>query len=167
VFEDILQEGESIVFESQGLFVQDGSSIPNEGNLAVTNKRLIMAKKNGWLSGSTIGAIVAFAGVLPVISGNVSIIEAALIGGAAGLFGSLLGSVAENVIRKVRKTTKRLSEEDITATIFLEDILGLEDGKQGLQKMLLISMKNGEVYKIGGLRNLGEWRNALQKSVPQ
>jgi len=167
VFEDILQEDETITIENRGFFALEGSSILVEGNFALTDKRLILVKrKGGFLNGSTLGAIVAFVGVLPIISGhNVGIIEAALLGGAAGLFGSLIGSMVENVVMKFKKTTKRLGEESIAASIPLEDIARVEEGKQGLQKVLMIDTKGDGVYKIGELKNLAEWKDALQKSV--
>ena len=167
MFEKILQEGETVAIHEDGAYCGDGAVAPvKAGQIALTNKRLLVLKLKTGSVGTTIGIIVAIAIIIPVIwNSNMGYIGAALFGSVVGGLCGFIGNIIEQSIRKKKQSTAQLTDADIVHAFQLQELAKVEDGNRGVRKMLVVTTKSGEVCKIDPGKTKEEWREAISKSI--
>ena len=168
MFEQVLQDGENIVMHEEGIHCGDGAvAAIKAGHLVLTDRRLIILKSKAaaFSMGNIIGFVVGVAIVLVFITGaNLGFIEAAVLGAVFGGGGTFVGAMVEKAIKKDKPSTAQYSASDTEFSINLDEIASAEDGSRGVQKMVVIKTKGGELRKIGLGKNNAQWKAALQKN---
>jgi len=164
MFDQILQEGETIVLHESGAHCGDGATAAVKvGQILLTNKRLLVLKKKGGNLGLIIGMIASMTIVMLIIfNANLGYIEAGLLGALFGAAGAVAGMLVENAIRKGKPSKTQHTPADIEFSFALDQITAIEDGKRGIHNMLVIKTNSGDTRKIGFGKNNDQWRAALK-----
>jgi len=168
MFEQVLKAEETIALQAEGIYCGGGPTAAiGQGLFALTNKRLIVLKNPMGNLGFIIGLII----MIPAFIVNfrfmtrvgLGYLEAGLLGALIGVVAMLAGHfIAKAIYKKGGGPNKKA---EIVYAISLEEIIKVEDGQRGVQKMVAITTKSGDVCKIGGKIDREAWRAAISKSI--
>ena len=149
LFEKVLQDGESVVMQEDGIYCGDGKvAALNPGHIVLTDRRIFVCKSTKSMIGFYIG-IGLMAGGIPFTRG---VIE----GAVWGMIAMGIGLLIEKLITRGKVKLPEKTEYSCD----LNNIESAEDGTRGVRKVITIQSKSGEIFKID-VKDKVKWKSAL------
>jgi len=158
MFEKILEPGEVIEMQGECAYCGDGAMASvNAGHVVLTDKRLFICKDKASALSIILGIIFA---VIIFVCLDIFVGIGGAIGGAiSGAVGFGLGFFVANVLTKGKKKQPDKAEYSFERA----NIESVEDGNRGVQKMLVVKTKSGQICKFNPNEkdSKEKWRAAL------
>jgi len=158
MFEKILEPGEIIEMQDDCAYCGDGAMASvNAGHVVLTDKRLFICKDKASALSIILGVIFA---IIIYVSLEILVgIGGAIGGGISGAVGFGLGYVIAKTLTKGNKKQPDKAEYSFERA----SIESVEDGNRGVQKMLVVKTRSGEICKFNPNEkdSKEKWRAAL------
>ena len=134
-------------------------AVVRPGGAVLTDKRFMVLRKSEKATFIFVIPILIILAIVIAFNGtyNFSYVQVALIG---AVIGGLAGLISAPISKMLNKNNK--AAYDTVASFDHANITGIEDGRRGLRKMLVIKFDTDALIKIG-VANKDDWRKAFSR----